>query len=115
MKYCSRINVYSTADLLKKIKDIQQNVKLDLVYKKEKGVKTEAIDVAHFLYKIGFITARKNIVGKIDRKYYDEKKQLLKSGQIGDGGYSWEIHPAYRSAISTLQKNSWMNTVDIED
>lgn len=109
------IYVYPTADLLKKIKDVQQNIELSLVYKKEKGVKTEAIDIAHFLYKIGFITARKNIAGKIDRKYYDEKKQLLKSGQIGDGGYGWEIHPSYRSAISTSQKNAWMSTVNIED
>ena len=109
------IYVYSTADLLKKIKNVQANVKLSLVYKKEKNIKTEPIDIAHFLYKIGFITARKRIEGKIDRKYYDEKKQLLKSGQIGDGGYSWEIHPSYRSAISTSQRNAWMNTVDIED
>ncbi len=107
--------VYTTAELLKKIKNVQQNIKLELIYKREKNIPTEPSDIAHFLYKIGFITARKIINGKIERKYYDEKKQLLKSGQIGDGGYSWEIHPAYRSAISTSQKNSWMNTVKIED
>ena len=76
---------------------------------------TEPIDVAHFLYKVGFITARKDTKSKIERKYYDEKKQLLRSGQIGDGGYCWEIHPSYRSAISTSQKDAWMNTVIIDE
>jgi len=108
--------VYSTNELLKKIKNIRQNIKLELSYKSY----TEDIDIAHFLYKIGFITARREIkdvnnkIIKIDRKYYDEKKQLLKSGAIGDGGYSWEIHPAYRSAISTHLNNNWMQTVDID-
>ncbi len=106
--------VYTTAELLSKIKNIRQNISLDLVYKTH----TDDIDIAHFLYKIGFITARKEIEKQnkkfIDRKYYDEKKQLLKTGAIGDGGYSWEIHPSYRSAISTRQKDIWMSTVEID-
>nr|WP_319494763.1 hypothetical protein [uncultured Desulfobacter sp.] len=103
--------VYTTAQLLQKIKNISENTTFKLAYKES----TEPIDVAHFLFKIGFITARKDLPNKIERKHYDEKKQLLKSGQIGDGGYGWEIHPAYRSAISTSQKDAWMNTVIIED
>lgn len=103
--------VYTTTELLTKIKNIQSNSKLTLVNKNV----TETIDIAHFLYKIGFITARKMIDGKIDRKYYDEKKQLLQNGAIGDGGFSWEIHPSYRSAISTSQKTAWMNTLDFDE
>ncbi len=103
--------LYTTTELLDKIKNINSNTTLKLAYKDT----ANPIDIAHFLYKIGFITARKDVNGVIDRKYYDEKKQLLKSGQIGDGGYGWEIHPSYRSAISTSQKNAWMSTVNIED
>ena len=103
--------VYTTSELIEKIKNVESNTKLKLSYKEASA----PIDIAHFLYKIGFITARKEISGRIDRKYYDEKKQLLKSGQIGDGGYGWEIHPSYRSAISTSQSVAWMNTVEIED
>lgn len=103
--------VYTTSELLDKIKNIMSNSTLKLTYKDH----TDPIDIGHFLFKIGFITARKEIDGKIDRKHYDEKKQLLKSGQIGDGGYGWEIHPAYRSAISTSQKDAWMSTVMIDD
>ena len=103
--------VYTTSDLLDKIKNIMSNSTLKLTYKEH----TDPIDIAHFLFKIGFITARKNVGGRIERKHYDEKKQLLKSGQIGDGGYGWEIHPAYRSAISTSHKDAWMSTVRIDD
>lgn len=107
----NNVYVYSTAEVLSKIKNISSNTSLQLTSKEN----TNPIDIAHFLYKIGFITARKDTQTGIDRKYYDEKKQLLKSGQIGDGGYSWEIHPSYRSAISTTQKDAWMNTVLIDD
>jgi hypothetical protein len=103
--------VYTTAELLEKIKNVMSNSNLKLTYKTQ----TSPMDVAHFLYKIGFITARKNLSGRIERKYYDEKKQLLKTGQIGDGGYGWEVHPSYRSAISTSEKVAWMSTVEIED
>lgn len=104
--------VYTTSELLEKIKNIMSNSTLRLTSSEH----TTPIEIAHFLYKIGFITARKKEPGKkIERKYYDEKKQLLKSGQIGDGGYEWEVHPSYRSAISTSEKNAWMSTVEIED
>ena len=103
--------VYTTSELINKIKNIRQNIALKLTYQHN----TTDMDIAHFLYKIGFITARKTINNKIDRKHYDEKKQLLKSGSIGDGGYNWEIHPSYRSAISTAQKKAWMDTVEFDD
>lgn len=103
--------VYTTSELLEKIKNIMSNTTLKLTYSEH----TTPMEIAHFLYKIGFITARKIESGKIERKYYDEKKQLLKSGQIGDGGYGWEVHPSYRSAISTSEKTAWMSTVEIED
>jgi hypothetical protein len=104
--------VYKTSELIEKIKNIRSNSKITLAYSKA----ASAMDIAHFLYKIGFITARRSLSGKkTERKYYDEKKQLLKSGQIGDGGYDWEIHPSYRSAISTTDQVSWMSTVEIDD
>lgn len=60
---------YTTSELLEKIKNIQSNCLLKLAYKQN----TDPIDVAHFLFKIGFITARKETTNGIDRKYYDEK------------------------------------------
>jgi hypothetical protein len=57
-----------------------------------------AIDLAEFLYKINFLTARKQLsTGEIDRKYFEENRYL--SNQFSDFGYDWEIHPAYRWAL----------------
>jgi hypothetical protein len=35
--------------------------------------------------------------------------------QETDGGYSWEIHPAYRGALAKGINDSWENTLDVED
>lgn len=57
-----------------------------------------AIDLAHFLYKINFLTARKRLEdGEIDRKYFEENRYL--SSSSASFGYDWEIHPAYRWAL----------------
>jgi len=57
-----------------------------------------AQDLAHFLYKINFLTARKVLQdGEIDRKYFEENRYL--SNSSANFGYDWEIHPAYRWAL----------------
>lgn len=100
---------YSTKDLYQKIKNVMGNIgQVRLA-----GSKTSDFhDVAHFLYKIGFITGRKDLPNKIDRIYFEKKRQLL-TRQVGDKGYSWEIHPAYRSALFVKSKNDsdWESTV----
>jgi hypothetical protein len=55
-------------------------------------------DLASFLYKINFLTARKDHDdGLIERQYFEENRYL--SGGSVDFGYEWEIHPAYRWAL----------------
>ena len=49
------------------------------------------------MYKIGFITARKEVNGEIVRKYFDENRYL--SSEFSDFGFHWEVHPAYRWAL----------------
>lgn len=62
------------------------------------GRHVNARSLVQFLYKIDFITARKELAdGEIDRKYFDEGRFL--ASEIVDFGYSWEIHPAYRWAL----------------
>ena len=71
--------------------------------------------IAHFLYKIGFITGRKrDTSNKITRVYYDEAPYLL-NVNTGDGGYSWEIHPAYRGALAKGINDYWESTLDVND
>lgn len=63
-----------------------------------------------FLYKIDFITARRDVVGgEIDRKYFDEGRFL--ASEVADFGYNWEIHPAYRWALQPQDVQSLIDTL----
>lgn len=57
-------------------------------------------EVAHFLYSIGFLTARRdNPDGSYDHISFDMEPTLLKSKTNIDQGVSWEIHPVFRQAL----------------
>lgn len=85
--------VYPTDKLLKKIGDIISQG--DLYF--ANGRAAAAKDLAGFLYKINFLTARKDNDQEIIRKYYEENRYL--SNQFSEFGFDWEIHPAYRWAL----------------
>lgn len=87
--------LYKTDELYQKIRNVMSNVRVVF----SNNPYPDFHDVAKFLFKIGFITATKTIEGKyIDRLYFEDKRQLL-DRTVGDLGYSWEIHPAYRGAL----------------
>ena len=90
---------YSTADLLSTIKNrILQGVNLKI-----EGVlgSPSNKEVAHFLFHIGFLTARKEYDdGSYDHITYEQEPTLLKSKTNIDQGVSWEIHPVFRQALS---------------
>ena len=46
--------------------------------------------------------------------YYDESPYLLLAN-TGDGGFAWEIHPAYRGTLAKGINDSWESTLDVED
>ena len=86
--------VYSTEDLLRKLRNVEQSGRFRLSNDMIAGPK----ELAAFLYKINFLTARKNMDdGRIERKYFEENRYL--SSHFADFGFSWEIHPAYRWAL----------------
>lgn len=106
--------VYTTAQLYGKIKNILQNVPVQIYNPNTEGLTNADVhDVAYFLYKIGFITGRKKPYKKIERVYFEQSPYLLKKN-VGDGGYSWEIHPAYRAALALGIKDNWLSTIDNE-
>lgn len=85
---------YDTAKLLEKISAIQEQG----LFVFASGRTATARDLAAFMYKINFLTARKELIdGEIDRKYFEENRYL--SNQFVEFGYDWEIHPAYRWAL----------------
>lgn len=109
--------VYTTAELYAKIQNILQNVPVRIYNStSEQAVPADFHEIAHFLYKIGFITGRKNSHQKVYRVYYDEAPHLLKR-TVGDNGYAWEIHPAYRAALAKSINDNWAVTItdDLEN
>lgn len=85
--------VYTTDALLKKVNDIREQGE----FRSANGKMADSKRLAAFMYKINFLTARKEIASGIVRKYFEENRYL--SNQFVDFGFDWEIHPAYRWAL----------------
>ena len=63
---------YNTAQLLQKIKNIQEQGQFRL----RSGRIADSKDLAAFLYKINFLTARKELPDLIERRYFEESRYL---------------------------------------
>ncbi|MCG3168782.1 MAG: hypothetical protein CALGDGBN_00289 [Pseudomonadales bacterium] len=97
--------VYTTEGLFAKIRNIQQGGAFRFNGGKEAGVK----DLAAFLYKINFITARKVDGEYIQRRYFEESRYL--SHKFADFGFDWEVHPAYRWALQPENVSEVLETL----
>jgi hypothetical protein len=90
---------FKTEHLLK----IIQNKVLSHMHLKIEGIlgTPSAIEVAHFLFQIGFITARKDDDKQNYEHFsYEDKPSLLSSRANLDQGHTWEIHPVFRQILS---------------
>jgi hypothetical protein len=85
--------VYSTEGLLSKVSNITQGGE----FRFANGKIATHKELAAFMYKINFLTARKETLTGIVRRYFEENRYL--SSQFVDFGFQWEIHPAYRWAL----------------
>lgn len=86
--------VYSTTELKEKINNIMQHSSFTFA----NGRLASSQELANFLFKINFITARKYLEnGEISRKYFEENRYL--SSTFVNFGYDWEVHPAFRWAL----------------
>ncbi|MCD6019624.1 MAG: hypothetical protein K0S53_2745 [Bacteroidetes bacterium] len=86
--------VFTSAELRLKLNKIIERG----TFKFANGRIATASDLAQFLYKINFLTARKTLEnGTIQRKYFEENNYL--SSTFVDFGYDWEVHLAYRWAL----------------
>jgi hypothetical protein len=102
--------VYRTDDLLKKIESISQMGRFTF----RNGLIADPKDLAIFLYKINFLTARKVLQdGEIERRYFEENKYL--SAKFSDFGFDWEIHPAYRWALQPDTLARIYENLDLSD
>lgn len=101
-KRASDSYIFTTQQLIQKIFNILQQNKFHFA----NGHEASAKELAQFLYKINFITARKELADHsyIQRKYFEENRYL--SSSFVDFGYDWEIHPAFRWALQPDDINS---------
>lgn len=57
-------------------------------------------EVAHFLFQIGFLSARQDYDDETYKHYsFSEKPELLTTENNIDQGMSWEVHPVFRQAL----------------
>ena len=101
-KHASDSYIFTTQQLTQKITNIQGQNRFYFA----NGHEVSAKELAQFLYKINFITARKESSEGdwIQRKYFEENRYL--SSSFVDFGYDWEIHPAFRWALQPDDINS---------
>ena len=99
---------YTTVELMSKLNKLLQSE--NFVFKN--GKHANARDLAQFLYKINFLTARKVLeTGEIQRKYFEENRYL--SSSFVDFGYEWEIHPAFRWALQPENIDDIFNKLEL--
>lgn len=84
---------YPTDGLIKKIRTIQEQGQ----FRFSKGETADTRALAGFMYKINFLTARKEQENLILRKFFEENRYL--QNHFADFGFDWEVHPAYRWAL----------------
>lgn len=100
--------LFSGSDLLQKLKLIMEHGNFNFTNGREVSPKS----LAQFLYKIDFITGRKDGDNKIVRRYFDQARHL--QNQFVDFGYHWEIHPAYRWALQPGESQDIFRLLDLE-
>lgn len=103
--------VFEDGQLFGKIRNIMQGVPLAF----SNGDAATPQNVARFLYKCDFVTARFEEDGYISRKHFEENQILMNTR--AQFGFKWEIHPAYRWAlepqrIATLIDRIQLSKVD---
>ncbi|MBZ0090636.1 MAG: hypothetical protein K8F27_00215 [Sulfuricellaceae bacterium] len=89
---------YTTDELIKTLRDRIMMA----VHPQIAGITPPAseVAVAHFLFQIGFLTARRDVSEKhYEHIVYADAPHLLKDRTNLDDGVSWEIHPVYRQTL----------------
>jgi len=77
------------------------------------GKQATAHNLLTFLFKINFLTARKDDTSGIQRIYYDENQYI--SSEFADFGFSFEIHPSYRWALQPGNINDLFKQIQLTD
>lgn len=103
-------DLYATDDLLTTIHNrIIPAVNVSLI---GVGGKASDVDVAHFLFQIGFIAGRRDYGNdEYDHVMYRDNPSLLKARTNLDDGLRWEINPVYRDVLNLIRIPSKTTTI----
>lgn len=101
--------VYTTPALLDKVENIASSHRLIFA----DGKPADKHKLAAFMYKINFLTARRDTPTGIVRKYFEENRYLNSS--FVDFGFDWEVHPAYRWALQPANVDQIYTTTRLSD
>ena len=99
-------NVFSKQELLQKLSGIMQQK--NFLFANSKRATPQ--DLAEFLYRIEFLTARIETAQGIEKQYYSQIKKLI---GVEDFGFKWEVHPAYRWALQPDSQDDIFKVLDI--
>jgi len=66
----------------------------------------KSIDIAYFLYRIGFIVARTNDSSSYYHYSFEDFSSLLSTKFQKDNEFEWEIHPCYRKVLDIKSLNA---------
>jgi hypothetical protein len=100
--------LFTNDQLVNKLHNLMQNNSFIFT----NGMLVSPKSLAEFLYKIDFITARKDREdGEIVRVFFDQNRFL--QSQVVDYGFKWEVHPAYRWALQPGEADSIFKLLDV--
>jgi hypothetical protein len=99
--FATHESVYKTRDLLAAIeRDILEHVEVSVDGRSRVG----AIEIARFLFRIGFLLARDvREGGSVKYFHFEERDRLLENRANLDDGMDWYIHPAFHRVLSLRQ------------
>lgn len=101
--------LFTRDQLLQKLENILSMS--HFTFKDNKEVTPQSL--AAFLYKINFLTARKDTESGIQRIYYDENQYIY--NEFADFGFSYEIHPAYRWALQPNNMGEIFKQIELSE
>jgi hypothetical protein len=102
--------LYTNDQLINKLHNLIQNNTFIFTSR----IATTPKALAEFLYKIDFITARKDREdGQIVRVFFDQNRYL--QSQFADYGFKWEVHPAYRWALQPGEPDAIFKALDLSE
>ena len=67
---------------------------------------TSSMDIAAFLFRIGFIVARASDSDNYYHHFFENNPNLFSNRYQKDKDYLWEIHPCYRRALDIISLNA---------